>query len=494
MKTSIENLFVLLALIAGLGLVSAARATAQTYTNLHSFNGTTDGNAPYAGLVLSGNTLYGTTYYPGYMSAGGTVFKVKTDGTGFTNLYIFTALLGGFQTNSDGANPYAGLILSSNILFGTTYHGGIYGNGTVFRINTDGTGFTNLYNFSMMDGFRHNNDGANPQGGLVLSGNTLYGTANDGGSQGGGTIFAINTDGTGFTTLHTFSLNSNGTYLKSDGSFPEAGLILSGNTLYGTANEGGSSLYYGTVFKINTDGSGYTTLHSFTATSGPYYTINSDGANPAAGLILSGNTLFGTAAFGGSSGNGTVFAVNTDGSSFTNMHSFTQTDNSGRNTDGGEPQAGLILSDNILYGTAYHLGSLGSGTVFAINTNGTDFTTLYTLNGPSDGAGLMAGLVLSGNILYGTASGGGNYSLGTVFSLSLGSVTVSAPQLTILHSGANLILTWPTNATGFTLQSTTNLAPPAVWTTNFPAPVVITGQNTVTNPITGSQKFYRLSQ
>ncbi|MCX6927872.1 MAG: hypothetical protein NT154_32390, partial [Verrucomicrobia bacterium] len=61
-------------------------------------------------------------------------------------------------------------------------------------------------------------------------------------------------------------------------------------------------------------------------------------------------------------------------------------------------------------------------------------------------------------------------------------------------SGANVILTWPINATGFTLQFTTNLGSLAVWTTNSPTPVVVNGQNAVTNPISGTQKFFRLSQ
>ena len=93
----------------------------------------------------------------------------------------------------------------------------------------------------------------------------------------------------------------------------------------------------------------------------------------------------------------------------------------------------------------------------------------------------------------GRRSDGGSSGNGTVFSLSF------APQLTIIPSGANVILTWPTNVagfdyTGYTLQSTTNLVSSAVWTTNSPAPVVVNGQNTVTNPISGTQQFYRLSQ
>ena len=132
------------------------------------------------------------------------------------------------------------------------------------------------------------------------------------------------------------------------------------------------------------------------------------------------------------------------------------------------------------------------GTLFAVNTDGTGFTNLYNFNGSRDGANPYGGLILSGNTLYGTAYGGGSSGNGTVFSLSF------PPQLTIIPSETNLILTWPTNYagfdyTGYTLESTTNLVSP-VWATNSPAPVVVNGQNVVTNSITGSQQFYRLIQ
>ena len=107
----------------------------------------------------------------------GTVFAINTDGTGFTNLYSFTG-------GSDGANPFAGLILSSNTLYGTASDGGSSYNGTIFAINTDGTGFTTLWNFT------GGSDGAGPWAGLILSSNTLYGTAQEGGSSGWGTVFS----------------------------------------------------------------------------------------------------------------------------------------------------------------------------------------------------------------------------------------------------------------------------------------------------------------
>src|SRR2546425_1152833 len=118
MKTRIKNLFLPPTLIAGLGLMLAGQVTAQTFTTLHSFTGS-DGAVPLAGLILSGNTLYGTAR-DGGSGGNGTVFAVNTDGTGFTNLYSYTFTQ--YYTNSDGADPH-GLILSGNTLYGTTYGG-----------------------------------------------------------------------------------------------------------------------------------------------------------------------------------------------------------------------------------------------------------------------------------------------------------------------------------------------------------------------------------
>src|SRR5947208_8648342 len=91
----------------------------------------------------------------------------------------------------------------------------------------------------------------------------------------------------------------------------------------------------------------FTVLHSFTATGASSPHTNSDGANPRAGLIISGNTLYGTANGGGGSGYGTVFAVNTNGTGFTNLHSFTAPSGTGcaaTNSGGADPQAGLIVA------------------------------------------------------------------------------------------------------------------------------------------------------
>ena len=439
MSTAKANEFLLPALAAGLGLILAGQASAQSFTTLYSFTDGSDGGFPGTGLVLSGNTLYGTTRNGG-SPQWGTVFAANTDGTGFTTLYSFSGPFGG----PDGSKPSAGLVLSGNTLYGTAELGGSGNYGTVFAVNTDGTGFTTLYSFTATNdnGIITNSEGAEPFCELALSGNTLYGTATLGGSGLDGTLFAVNTDGTGFTNLHIFTATAgtaglSGAGTDGDGAIPHAGLILAGNTLYGTAIGGGSS-GNGTVFAVNTDGTGFRTLYSFTTTTGTSgwagAGANSDGAGPIGGLILSGDTLYGTTGLGGSSGDGTVFAVKTNGTGFTTLYSFSAATApdlgtysfSGPNSDGAGPLASLILSGNTLYGTATAGGSSGDGTVFALNTDGTGFTNLYSFTsrtGPpvanNDGVAPRGELVLADNTLYGTASTGGSSDAGTVFSLSL---------------------------------------------------------------------------
>jgi uncharacterized repeat protein (TIGR03803 family) len=488
----------------------AFQSPAQTFKTLHSFNAS-DGAHPSARLVLSSNTLYGTTSSGGEFDSG-TVFSVNSDGTGLKTLHHFTDRQWPYYTNSDGAFPAAGLILSGNTLYGTARDGGSYNGGTIFSVHTDGTGFATLHNFATTSNTSNtNSNGAFPVAALILSDDTLYGTSENGSSSNDvGTLFALKTDGTGFTVLHEFiatNRDSSGVYTNADGAFPYAGLVLASNTLYGTAPFGGG-FGNGTIFSVHTDGTAFTTLHTFTKISLPSYT-NSDGARPAAELVISDNTLYGTAPFGGSFGNGTVFSVHTDGSGFRALHNFTTTSSpSYTNSDGANPQSELIISGNTMFGSAQQGGRSGYGSVFAMNIDGTHFITLHDFTAPSiglpatnsDGFYPSSGLVLSGSVLYGTATYGGSPSgngdaNGTIFSISL---PVSTPQLTVYPSGSNLILSWETNHagvdfSGYILQSTTNLAPP-VWITNLPAPVIVNGQYTVTNPISGTQQFFRLSQ
>ena len=154
------------------------------------------------------------------------------------------------------------------------------------------------------------------------------------------------------------------------------------------------------------------------------------------------------------------------------------------------PEAGLVLSGHTLYGTAYNGGSKNFGDVFSINTSGTGFTTLYSFTNGVDGFSPGSGVILSGNTLYGTASGGGTNGVGTIYSL----VLPPPPTMTIGISGTNLIISWPTNAATYTLMSGTNLNSAAGWNAVSTGQGISNGHNTVTNPIAGRQMFFYLSQ
>jgi uncharacterized repeat protein (TIGR03803 family) len=209
-------------------LALGSTATAQTFTTIKNFGVLTNatGTSPRSELVQGPDgTLYGTAADG---EVRGTVFKVNSDGTGFTVLKWFTNSL-------DGANPSAGVTLSGSTLYGTTSDGGSFGFGTVFKVNTDGSGYTVLKHFT-------SSDGAYPFAAVTLSGSTLYGTTQVGGSSDRGTVFKVNTDGSGHTVLKHFDF--------SDGAIPLSGLTLSGGALYGTTSEGGH-FGFGTVFKLD---------------------------------------------------------------------------------------------------------------------------------------------------------------------------------------------------------------------------------------------------
>jgi uncharacterized repeat protein (TIGR03803 family) len=377
----------------GFGTVFKISTDGSSYTILKEFTNSIEGVNPSAGLLLSGTTLYGTTVNGG-RSDNGTLFKVNTDGTGFIVLKDFT-------NSADGYYSYASLMLSGSTLYGTTCYGGNNGYGAVFKVETNGSSFSVITHFV-------GRDGVSPSGNLLQSGTTLYGATTRGGASGNGTLFKVNADGSGYTVLKDFNN-------QPDGSKPNGGLVLSGATLYGTTAYGGMN-DSGTLFQINTDGSGYTLLYHFSAVTftGSYpietYT-NADGAWPKAGLTLSGTTLYGTTWQGGATGYGTIFKVNTDGSGFTVLRQLNA-------SAGANPLGSLVLSGATLYGTTSQHGGKGGGTVFRMNTDGSGFTVVKDFD-TSDGLCPEAGLALLGTTLYGTTvTGGGSDGAGTVFAVN----------------------------------------------------------------------------
>ncbi len=432
---------------------------ALIFSNLLSFGGT-NGASPYSGLVQgSDGNLYGTTYGGGTNGGFGTVFRVSSSGQ-LTSLYSF----GG---GVDGAAPYGGLVQAADGQFyGTATSGGTNNQGTVFKWATNGA-------FAPVVLFNGTN-GAKPNAVLVQdpTGN-LLGTAAMGGSNFVGMVFQLSPGG-GFTNLYSFG---------SQGYYPYSALArgTDGN-YYGTTFEGGTGFNSsGTLFKLTAAGA-FSPLYSFTG--------GDDGAAPYAGLTLgSDGSFYGVTYFGGTNNAGTVFQWATN-SGFKSLYSFKG------ETNGAHPQATLIQgNDGALYGTTVDGGAFtnvevsGYGTVFKVTTNGA-LTTLVSFDGTNGAAPHGALIQTLNGTFFGTTSGGGANSNGTIFSLS--QPPPPAIQSVILSGGNISLICSTVPGQAYQLQSETNLTQPG-WT-NAGTPLSVTNSTTTLMVAIGPdrQRFYRL--
>ena len=342
---------------------------------------------------------------------GGLVFVLLSVVEGSTPASAQTLTTLSSFNGSNGAYPaYVSLIADANgDLFGTTEEGGVSGYGTVFEIVKTSSGYgtpTTLVSFD-------NTNGANPVAGLIADANgNLFGTTMAGGASGEGTVFEIVKTSGGYASTPTTLVS----FDTTNGAVPIASLIADANgDLFGTTLVGGAS-GDGTVFEIVETSSGYattpTTLVSFD---------DLNGALPAASLIAdaSGN-LFGTTEAGGASGDGTVFEIVKTSSGYastpTTLVSF-------EDTDGAVPAANLVADANgNLFGTTYQGGALEDGTVFEIVKTSSGYastpTTLVSFD-YTNGANPLASLIADANgNLFGTTSAGEASGYGTVFEVT----------------------------------------------------------------------------
>jgi uncharacterized repeat protein (TIGR03803 family) len=411
---------------------------------------------------------------------------MNTDGTGYTILNADDPF-GLFQ-------PFVRLTVSGTTLFGFEGGRGILQDDPydasilqIYRRNIDGSGYAMLKEFTWLA-----DNGDFPTAPLALSGSSLYGTMSAAAIVGfpshSGRIFKLNTDGTGYTVLRTFGLTTLDTaaavWTNSEGVMRDAELTISGSSLYGTAFAGGQ-FGYGTVFKMNADGTSFTVLKHLTLQQSPH---------PRERLTLSGNTLYGISAPEYEGQGGTVFRVNTDGTGFQVLKQFPDAvwDNdlsAYPNSEGVNPIQGLALQGNTLYGTTSRGGQFGAGTLFKVNTDGTGFAVLEHLERggqPWDGGGLR-GLVVSGSTLYGSAPWGGDRGFGAIYRIDL------SPTLSIDRTGANsLAVSWPSVWTDYVLQQNSGGLGSLAWS-NVTDAIQNDGKNKtlIVNP-TDASRFYRL--
>ena len=340
---------------------------AGALTTLISFAGA-DGAFPRGSLVEDGGFLYGTTQQGGAANLG-TLFRLSLDGT----LETIASFDG-----SKGAQPSGGLALAGDgSLYGTTEIGGsgacgengATGCGTIYRLL--GGVLETVHSFSALDG-------SHPNGDLRELNGQIYGTTFDGGANGLGTVFRLESDGT-FVSLAQFA--------GDGGFFPRSGLVQAANgSIFGTTESGGPGTF-GTVYELMPDDSLRFAV-SFTGTGG---------ADPSSRLLqASDGNFYGTTTTGGEFGFGTVFRMSPEGV-VTTVVSFD-------GTNGSFPSGGMVQAmDGDLYGTTEAGGATLDGTVFRLSPTTGAFTSMsldFFVSGTVPSGRLIEG---SDGKLYGTA-------------------------------------------------------------------------------------------
>lgn len=368
----------------------------QTLVNFDGTNGTGPNLSPIQGT--DGN-LYGGTGAGGEYGEG-LLFKLTPTGT-LTTLYSFCAKSG----CPDGKGGAPELLGADGNFYGVSAFGGASGDGTVFKFTGKGA-LTTLHSFDGTDGFiiKHLVQGSN---------GNFYGTTSNGGkltecsNLGCGTVFEMTPSGK-LTTLYDFcSLPG-----CADGAVLYDALVegTDGN-FYGTTWAGGTG-NGGTIFKITPTGT-LTTLYSFCVPDYPYC---GEGNNPIKLVLGNDGNFYGTTAYGGGNGEGSVFKITPSGALTTIYNFCAQV----ACTDGATPRDGLTLgSDGNFYSTTYYGGANNQGTIFQITPAGV-LTTLHSFDG-TDGRYPIQHLFQATNgIFYGVTDNDGTSGDGTIFSLSVG--------------------------------------------------------------------------
>ncbi len=358
------------------------------YKDILDFNATNGREPQYGKPTLSGDTLYGMTFYGG-ANAYGCVFSIDTDGNGYNDILDFNG--------PNGEYPGGSLLLLGNRLYGMTKNGGAHNDGVIFSINTNGTGYTDLFDFN-------GSNGSGPWGSLISIKNKLYGVTETGGVNAVGNIFSIDTNGYGYKDMHDFS--------ASTGEYPFGSLSFSNGKLYGmTADNGAGSYPNGTIFSLDTNGNGFKTVFAFNGTNGQW---------PSGDVIVSGSKLYGMSQNGGRLNDGIIFSMDTNGTGYADLHDFNF-------TAGAWPTGSLTLAGGLLYGMTQDGGAHFAGIIFSVDTNGSNYNDILdfgNFNSPKGGYSLGS-LIFSSGKLYGMTTSGGANNDGVIFNQAVLLTTVS---------------------------------------------------------------------
>ena len=373
------------------GSIVRVEADGTGLTYIHHLQAS-EGQKPTGNLIQSSDGyLYGTTQSGG-KNDGGTIFRLKPDGTEFAAIYHFSAL--------SGRSPRGGVTEADNgKLYGITPGGGFYGYGTIFSVNTDGSGFSILLQLRNQAPI---NSGISPSGELVQGADGfLYGTTRFGGNSNYGTLFKIRTDGSAFTNIVHFGS-------AVAGSVPSSAVLIgSDGKLYGMT-AGGGALVQGTIFSVNPDGTQYVQLYSFGGTGAESSLL---GSNPF-GKLAEGSDgfLYGLVGHGGSNGKGFIFKISKDGNAFQTLVNL--------DDRASYPASGPLTesSPGTFLGMTSMGGSLNGGAIIQIFSAG-EFRVLQDfLQEQSSPRNLIPDA--AGEYYYGIAGGASSTEGGSIFRIS----------------------------------------------------------------------------
>ncbi|NJO68000.1 MAG: hypothetical protein HC830_00810 [Bacteroidetes bacterium] len=305
--------------------------TVAQYNKLYEFSSENDLAYPLS-VVSDGTYLYGATEYGGLYGKG-TVYRTNLDGSDLMILVNFNDI-----SSPEGSFPYGGITLDNDTLYGTTgYVSYEFGpTSSIFKVNKNGSGFK-----SLQYGSSRETDVRNPVGSLSVVNSKYYGSNLKNTNSQLGSIIGIGNPALRYT---------------QNAKSPNGSLVIIGSKAYGTASKGGAN-DKGVLFSIGLDGNNYTSIHEFDEASG---------SNPLGTICISGDTIFGTTSGGGDYGKGTVYRIQINGTNFSTLHHFD-------GVNGSNPNNSVFLSDSKLYGMTKNGGENDKGVVFQLNTNGTGF-------------------------------------------------------------------------------------------------------------------------
>jgi uncharacterized repeat protein (TIGR03803 family) len=461
---------------SNMGCIFAFNLTDSTYTKLHNFTGgLNDGRTPYGSLRMKDNILYGLTNYGGQLNQGflfkinkdgsaftkilgfsstihgknpqgnvtiigdklycmasgggttpyGTIIQIKTDGTGFAKMFDF-------DSTKNGRQPRGTMVLINANLYGVTLAGGSEDHGVIFKIDTAAS--NGSYHFTKLLDFVSYDKGGYPKGSLIMVDNELYGMTSGGGEYGSGTILKIHPDGSGYEKLLDFD-----DFVS--GSTPCGTLTYFQGELYGMTSEGGINNNYttldhnkGCIFKIKTDGTGFTKLYNFTYLGG---------GTPKGSLLVIDTVFYGLTSAGGANGMGCIFKINPSGTGYTKLLDFNGAVN------GSTPTGSLINMGTDLYGMTSVGGANNLGVIFKFNLDSNYYTKILDFDGATHGSTPYGSLIQADSILYGMTSLGGTNSIGCVFSIKAdgsnfklssfsGATNGSTPKGSLIFVGSQL--------------------------------------------------------